>query len=136
MTVRPGRDVFGARASRDSLHYVTAHDGFTLADLVSHAQRHNEANGEHNRDGTADNGSWNNGLFTFLGNSLADDSTFTFNGQSWQIDYNASSGGSNFSSEYLSSSSYVNITAVPEPATWALLAFSLTTVIVLRRRRI
>ncbi len=82
------------------------------------------------------NGSWNNGLFTFLGNSLADDSTFTFNGQSWQIDYNASSGGSNFSSEYLSSSSYVNITAVPEPATWALLAFSLTTVIVLRRRRI
>ena len=54
-------DVFGARPSHDSLNYVTAHDGFTLADLVSHADRHNEANGEHNRDGTSDNLSWNNG---------------------------------------------------------------------------
>ncbi len=79
-------------------------------------------------------GTWNNGLFTYLGNSLADNSTFSFNGQDWQIDYNASSGGSNFSSEQLGAN-FVTMTAVPEPATWALLAFSLTTVMVLRRRR-
>ena len=79
-------------------------------------------------------GSWNNGLFTYLGNSLADDSTFSFNSQDWRIDYNASSGGNNFSSEQLGAN-FVTMTAVPEPATWALLAFSLTTVLVLRRRR-
>nr|WP_242534931.1 glycogen debranching protein GlgX [Roseococcus suduntuyensis] len=46
----------------DSVNFVTAHDGFTLADLVSHAGRHNLANGEFNRDGTADNLSWNHGV--------------------------------------------------------------------------
>jgi len=81
------------------------------------------------------NGSWNNGLFTFNSNLLADDSTFSFNGQTWQIDYNASSGGSNFSGEFLSSSSYVNLTAVPEPATWGLLAASLTALMVFQRRK-
>jgi glycogen operon protein len=45
----------------DSINFVTAHDGFTLADLVSHAQKHNEANGEENRDGSDQNLSWNNG---------------------------------------------------------------------------
>jgi len=45
----------------DSINFVTAHDGFTLADLVSHAQKHNEANGEANRDGSDANLSWNNG---------------------------------------------------------------------------
>lgn len=44
-----------------SVNFVTAHDGFTLADLVAHARKHNEANGEANRDGTDDNKSWNNG---------------------------------------------------------------------------
>ncbi len=39
-----------------------AHDGFTLADLVSHERKHNEANGEGNRDGTDANYSWNNGV--------------------------------------------------------------------------
>jgi glycogen operon protein len=43
-----------------SLNFVTAHDGFTLADLVSYDHKHNEANGEHNRDGTDANISWNN----------------------------------------------------------------------------
>ncbi len=81
------------------------------------------------------NGSWNNGLFTFNSTLLADDSTFSFNGQTWQIDYNASAGGSNFSTEFLSSSSYVNLTAVPEPATWGLLAASLTALMVFRRRK-
>ena len=45
-----------------SINFVTAHDGFTLDDLVSYDDRHNEANGEANRDGTADNLSWNCGV--------------------------------------------------------------------------
>jgi len=44
-----------------SINYVTAHDGFTLADLVSYEAKHNEANGEGNRDGTDNNRSWNCG---------------------------------------------------------------------------
>jgi isoamylase len=44
-----------------SINFVTAHDGFTLRDLVSHEQKHNEANGEENRDGHDDNRSWNCG---------------------------------------------------------------------------
>jgi glycogen operon protein len=44
-----------------SVNFVTAHDGFTLRDLVSYNQKHNEANGEENRDGTDDNRSWNHG---------------------------------------------------------------------------
>jgi len=45
-----------------SVNFVTAHDGFTLRDLVSYNEKHNEANGEENRDGTADNRSWNCGV--------------------------------------------------------------------------
>ena len=45
-----------------SVNFVTAHDGFTLADLVSYDRKHNEANGEDNRDGTDDNRSWNCGV--------------------------------------------------------------------------
>ena len=44
-----------------SVNFVTAHDGFTLADLVSYNGKHNEANGEGNRDGSDDNLSWNSG---------------------------------------------------------------------------
>ena len=44
-----------------SINFVTAHDGFTLLDLVSYNDKHNEANGEENRDGTDDNRSWNCG---------------------------------------------------------------------------
>ena len=44
-----------------SVNFVTAHDGFTLHDLVSYDHKHNEANGEDNRDGTDDNASWNCG---------------------------------------------------------------------------
>jgi len=44
-----------------SINFVTAHDGFTLHDLVSYNHKHNAANGEHNRDGTNDNHSWNLG---------------------------------------------------------------------------
>ncbi|HEX8811734.1 MAG TPA: glycogen debranching protein GlgX, partial [Terracidiphilus sp.] len=45
-----------------SINFVTAHDGFTLQDLVSYNSKHNEANGEENRDGTDDNRSWNCGV--------------------------------------------------------------------------
>jgi isoamylase len=44
-----------------SVNFVTCHDGFTLADLVSYNTKHNEANGDNNRDGTDDNRSWNCG---------------------------------------------------------------------------
>jgi glycogen operon protein len=44
-----------------SINFVTCHDGFTLRDLVSYTEKHNEANGEENRDGTNDNASWNCG---------------------------------------------------------------------------
>ena len=45
-----------------SVNFITAHDGFTLHDLVSHNGKHNEANGEDNRDGTDNNNSWNCGV--------------------------------------------------------------------------
>jgi isoamylase len=44
-----------------SVNFITAHDGFTLRDLVSYNDRHNETNGEENRDGSANNRSWNHG---------------------------------------------------------------------------
>jgi glycogen operon protein len=49
------------RTPAESLNYVISHDGFTLRDLVSYNERHNEANGEHNRDGTGNNISFNAG---------------------------------------------------------------------------
>jgi glycogen operon protein len=45
-----------------SINFITAHDGFTLHDLVTYEQKHNEANGEDNADGTDDNRSWNCGV--------------------------------------------------------------------------
>lgn len=54
-------DVFGPGDAR-TVNFLAAHDGFTLADLVSYAERHNHANGEDNRDGHGDNLSWNNGV--------------------------------------------------------------------------
>jgi glycogen operon protein len=52
----------GGRRPYASVNFVTAHDGFTLADLVSYDRKHNLANGEDNRDGTDDNNSWNGGV--------------------------------------------------------------------------
>ncbi|MDB5724513.1 MAG: glgX [Novosphingobium sp.] len=52
-------DVFGADTR--SVNFLAAHDGFTLADTVAYAERHNDANGEQNRDGHGENFSWNNG---------------------------------------------------------------------------
>ena len=57
-------DVFEAsgRGPLASVNFVTAHDGFTLHDLVSYERKHNEANGEDNRDGSDNNRSWNCGV--------------------------------------------------------------------------
>jgi isoamylase len=50
------------REPEESVNFVTCHDGFTLNDLVSYDRKHNEANGEDNRDGADDNRSWNCGV--------------------------------------------------------------------------
>jgi glycogen operon protein len=50
------------REAEQSINFVTCHDGFTLNDLVSYNHKHNEANGEDNRDGANDNRSWNCGV--------------------------------------------------------------------------
>ena len=57
-------DIFAPRSRRPSrsVNFVTAHDGFTLADLVAYETKHNAANGEDNRDGTDANLSWNHGV--------------------------------------------------------------------------
>ena len=56
-------DIYGheEREAEQSVNFVTCHDGFTLNDLVSYDRKHNEANGEGNRDGADDNRSWNCG---------------------------------------------------------------------------
>jgi isoamylase len=59
-------DIYGdpaaGRRPSASVNFITVHDGFTLTDLVSYNGKHNEANGEDNRDGTDDNRSWNCGV--------------------------------------------------------------------------
>ncbi len=57
-------DLFNGERDRPtrSINFVTCHDGFTLADLVSYNHKHNEANGEQNRDGSDHNLSWNGGV--------------------------------------------------------------------------
>ncbi|MGL5858281.1 MAG: glycogen debranching protein [Angustibacter sp.] len=60
-----GPDGYGPDADRGpvaSVNFIAAHDGFTLADCVTYEQRHNEANGEGNRDGHGDNRTWNHGV--------------------------------------------------------------------------
>ena len=58
------QEIYGhkEREPEQSVNFVTCHDGFTLNDLVSYNSKHNEANGEDNRDGTDDNKSWNCGI--------------------------------------------------------------------------
>jgi glycogen operon protein len=55
-------DIFGAGGRSRSVNFVAAHDGFSLADTTAYVERHNEANGEQNRDGHGENMSWNNGV--------------------------------------------------------------------------
>jgi glycogen operon protein len=57
-------DIYGheEREAEQSVNFITCHDGFTLNDLVSYSRKHNQANGEDNRDGADDNRSWNCGV--------------------------------------------------------------------------
>lgn len=55
-------DLYETKTPAVSINFVTCHDGFTLYDLVSYNDKHNEANGEDNRDGANDNNSWNCGV--------------------------------------------------------------------------
>jgi isoamylase len=57
-------DLYGddGRSAYQSINFITCHDGLTLHDLVSYNEKHNEANGENNLDGTNDNNSWNCGI--------------------------------------------------------------------------
>ncbi|HOA88713.1 glycogen debranching protein GlgX [Propioniciclava tarda] len=57
-------DIFDhdGRPATSSVNFVTAHDGFTMRDVVTYDLKHNEANGERNRDGADDNRSWNHGF--------------------------------------------------------------------------
>jgi glycogen operon protein len=56
------QDIYHERSPLASVNLITAHDGFTLADLVAYNSKHNEANGEQNRDGSDSNLSWNHGV--------------------------------------------------------------------------
>ena len=62
LTGSADRFAHNGRRPYHSINFITAHDGFTLADLVSYNDKHNEANGEDNRDGSDDNRSWNGGV--------------------------------------------------------------------------
>jgi isoamylase len=57
-------DIFNRRGRKPwaSVNFIAAHDGFTLNDLVTYNEKHNEANGENNKDGSSDNRSWNCGV--------------------------------------------------------------------------
>ena len=61
-SARPTSSSKRGRKPWASVNFVTAHDGFTLADLYAYNDKHNEANGEDNRDGHDDNRSWNCGV--------------------------------------------------------------------------
>ena len=81
-------------------------------------------------------GTWNGGLFTYLGNTLNDDSTFTFSGIDWIFDYNDEFAGDNYNSDlsaFTGSARYVTMTAIPEPR--AALLGSIGLLFLLRRRR-
>jgi autotransporter-associated beta strand protein len=81
-------------------------------------------------------GLWNNGLFTFDGNEIADGGEFTAGLNKWQLDYNASEGGLNFDNEYLGTTdSFVNITAVVIPEPSSTLLGAIGALLLLRRRR-
>jgi isoamylase/glycogen operon protein len=59
------QEIFNQRNPASSVNFVTAHDGFSLADLVAYNHKHNEINGENNQDGSSFNDSWNCGVEGF-----------------------------------------------------------------------
>jgi autotransporter-associated beta strand protein len=65
------------------------------------------------------NGAWNNGVFTYDGNPLADDANFSFSGATWRINYNDALKGSNYTAD--ATGTFVTITVVPEPGAIVLL---------------
>jgi fibronectin-binding autotransporter adhesin len=79
-------------------------------------------------------GAWNNGLFTYLGNTLANGDSFTIGANTWRISYDAATGGSNFTADQAGASHFVNLTVVPEPSI-SLLALSALGMSLLIRRR-
>ena len=60
--IRGSDDLYGSRSAEASINFITCHDGFTLYDLFSYNEKHNEQNGENNQDGANDNNSWNCGV--------------------------------------------------------------------------
>ena len=78
-------------------------------------------------------GTRNSGLFTYSGNLLADGDIFSDGLTQWQIYYGATAGGSNFADEYYVGGRFVNLVAIPEPASALLLG--LAGLALLRRRR-
>ena len=60
--IEGSQDMYGGRSPSASINFITCHDGFTLYDLFSYNDKHNEANGEDNRDGCSCNDSWNCGV--------------------------------------------------------------------------
>lgn len=62
MRISGSQDLYENRTPCSGINFLTAHDGFTLADLVRYNQKHNIGNGESNRDGTNENESWNCGI--------------------------------------------------------------------------
>ena len=79
-------------------------------------------------------GTWNTGLFSLAGQPLANNASFLFNDTEWRIRYDSPTGGVNFTSDYVSGS-FVTITAVPEPATLALVAAGLGLAVLAHRRQ-
>lgn len=78
-------------------------------------------------------GSWNNGTFTYQGNTLADESTITVGSNLFRFDYNDTTGGSNFANDQIGATGFVTMTVVPEPAVALLGGLGMLTL--LRRRR-
>ncbi|MGB7342497.1 MAG: glycogen debranching protein GlgX [Phototrophicaceae bacterium] len=61
LRVQGSPDLYQGRGPTSSINFITAHDGFTMRDMVSYNTKHNYANGEDSRDGANDNNSWNHG---------------------------------------------------------------------------
>jgi autotransporter-associated beta strand protein len=79
-------------------------------------------------------GAWNGGLFSYLGNTLADNSTFTLGVNEWRFDYDDTIGGSNYASDQAGAANFVTMTVIPEPNVAALIG-GFGALALLRRRR-